>query len=294
MSNTNKIHIDTSLVERLVATQFPKWADLPLKPVEFGGWDNRTFHLGEYMSVRLPSASEYSEQVKKEQYWLPKLAPLLPLPIPTPLAMGKPAAGYPYHWSIYRWLDGNRASIETITSLPQFAIALAKFLIALQKIDTTGGPIAGIHNFYRGGPLQIYDAETRQAIGILKNKMDVNAATKIWEEALASTRCDPPVWVHGDITASNLLVQKGQLSAVIDFGLLAIGDPACDLTIAWTFFSGESREVFQNHLPFDAATWARARGWALWKALIIAAGLVDANSVEAEQCWQVITTILAD
>jgi aminoglycoside phosphotransferase (APT) family kinase protein len=96
--------IDVSLVGQLVAAQFPQWADLSIRPVKFGGWDNRTFHLGEDMAVRLPSSAGYALQVEKEHRWLPRLAPLLPLPIPIPLAMGAPANGYPWHWSVYRWL----------------------------------------------------------------------------------------------------------------------------------------------------------------------------------------------
>src|SRR5688500_9381497 len=132
------VQIDASLVSRLVATQFSQWANLPVRPVEFGGWDNRTFHLGEQMTVRLPSAAAYSLQVEKEQRWLPSLAPQLPLPIPVPLAMGQPAVGYPWHWSVYRWLDGEIATIERIADLRQFAIDLAHFLIALYGIDSTG------------------------------------------------------------------------------------------------------------------------------------------------------------
>src|SRR4051812_13599063 len=158
------VNIDVSLVGRLVATQFPHWADLPIEPVEFGGWDNRTFHLGRDMTGRLPSAAAYALQVEKEHRWLPKLAPLLPLPIPVPLAMGRPADAYPWHWSVYRWLDGEIATIERIADLPQFATTLAEFLIALQRIDAAGGPPPGRHNFFRGGPLTVYDGETRQAI----------------------------------------------------------------------------------------------------------------------------------
>jgi aminoglycoside phosphotransferase (APT) family kinase protein len=131
MSNHEKIHIDVPLVQRLVAEQFPEWADLEIKPVEFSGWDNKTFHLGKHMTVRLPSHAEYSGQVEKEQYWLPKLAPHLPLPIAMPLAMGKPSASYPLHWSIYKWIEGSTASIERIKDLFQFATALAEFLNAL-------------------------------------------------------------------------------------------------------------------------------------------------------------------
>ena len=267
MSSSNKIHIDASLVRRLIAGQFPQWADLPIKPVEFSGWDNRTFHLGEQMTARFPSADEYSKQVEKEQFWLPKLAPLLPLKIPIPLAMGKPGEGYPWHWSVYSWLDGKTASLEGIDDVRQFASSLAEFLVALQKIDTTGGPMAGAQNFYRGGSLAVYDIETRQAIKALGDNPNAKIMTEVWDAALSSTWQSSPVWVHGDIAVGNLLVSGGQLSAVIDFGQLGVGDPACDLAIAWTFFTGESRDVFRAALKLDTATWARGRGWALWKTL---------------------------
>jgi aminoglycoside phosphotransferase (APT) family kinase protein len=262
-----KIAIDASLVRRLIARQFPQWENLPIKPVEFSGWDNRTFHLGEHMTIRFPCAEEYSKQVEKEQFWLPKLAPLLPLKIPVPIAMGKPGEGYPWHWSVYKWLDGDTASIERINDICQFAIALAEFLVALQQIDTTDGPMAGAQNFYRGGPLAVYDSETRQAIKALGDNPNAKIMIEIWDAALSSTCQGSPVWVHGDIAVGNLLVSGGQLSAIIDFGQLGIGDPACDLAIAWTFFTGESRDAFRAALRLDAATWARGRGWALWKAL---------------------------
>lgn len=241
--------INVSLVGQLVAAQFPQWAHLPVKPVEFGGWDNRTFHLGEDMIVRLPSAEAYAAQVEKEHRWLPRFAPLLPLDIPVPLAMGVPADVYPWHWSIYQWLDGENATIERIASLHEFAVMLAQFLVALQRIDSTGGPPPGRHNFYRGGPLAIYDVETRQAIASLDGRIDTDAVTAVWEAALKATWDGPPVWIHGDVAAANLLVKRGRLSAVIDFGCSGVGDPACDLTIAWTLFSGKSRKAFCASLP---------------------------------------------
>ena len=265
-----------------MASQFPQWTHLSVRPVARGGWDNKTFHLGEQMLVRLPSAADYAEQVKKEQRWLPKLAPLLPLPIPAPLALGEPAAGYPWNWSIYRWLEGDTATPERITDLRDFANTLAQFLIALQRIDPTNGPAPGPHNFHRGGSLTTYDAEMRQALVALQGSIDVDAATDVWEAALAATWDGLPVWIHGDIGAGNLLVQGGRLSAVVDFGNMGVGDPACDLAIAWTLFGGESREVFRAMLPLDAGVWARARGWTLWKALIVAAGLCDANPLDVE------------
>ena len=294
MLNDDKVTIDVSLVRRLITTQFPQWADLPITPVEFGGWDNRTFHLGDHKVVRLPSDVEYSGQVEKEQHWLPKLAPFLPLPIPTPLAMGEPAEGYPWYWSIYRWLEGNTASIERIADLCQFAKTLAEFLLSLHRIDCTGGPMAGPQNFYRGGPLSIYDDEARQAIKILANEIDADTAMSVWTTALSSTWQNPPVWVHGDIVAGNLLVEDGQLSAVIDFGSMGIGDPACDLAIAWTFFTRESRDVFRKNLPLDSATWARGRGWALWKVLIICAELPGTNPLEKAKSRRVIDEVLAE
>ncbi len=219
--------IDEKLVYLLVASQFPQWKDLPVRPVAVQGWDNRTFHLGKQMLVRMPSAAEYAMKVEKEQKWLPRLAPLLPLSIPEPLAMGEPGGGYPWRWSIYRWIEGNTAGSAYIADLCDFATSLAQFLIALQRIDTTDGPLPGPHNFYRGGKLTTYDAETRHAIDALKSKIDVDTVTKIWEEGIATTWQFPSVWVHGDISAGNLLVQEGKLSAVIDFGGLAVGDPAC-------------------------------------------------------------------
>ncbi|MGH2533631.1 MAG: aminoglycoside phosphotransferase family protein [Thermomicrobiales bacterium] len=292
--HADKVNIDVPLVRRLVTTQFPRWADLPIKPVAFDGWDNRTFHLGEQMTVRLPSAAGYALQVEKEQRWLPRLAPLLPLPIPVPLAMGSPADGYPWPWSVYRWLDGEIATYAPIADPRQFAMSLAQFLVALQRADAADGPPPGAHNFYRGGPPAVYDGETRQALKALAGQIDIDTATEVWEAALAATWHGAPVWFHGDISAGNLLVERGRLSAVIDFGTSGVGDPACDLAIAWTLFAGESREAFRAALPLDNATWARGRGWTLWKALIVFAARPGTNSLEVSNSRRVIDEVLAD
>jgi len=285
--------IDDALVRRLVTAQFPQWRHLPVRVVETAGWDNKTFRLGEQMIVRLPRAAAYAAQVEKEHRWLPKLAPLLPIQIPTPLAIGEPAEDYPWRWSIYRWIEGETATPERIGDLNDFAAGLAEFLIALQQIDPMNGPPPGPHNFYRGGPLTTYDAETRQAIALLKGKLDVEAATEIWDMALKATWEHPPVWLHGDVSAGNLLIQEGRLSAIIDFGMVGVGDPACDLSIAWMLFKGESRRTFRAMLPLDANTWARGRAWTLWKALIVAARLTETNATEAAQPWSVIDEVLS-
>lgn len=289
----NKSDIDVALVERLIATQFPQWAHLPIRPVEAGGWDNRTFHLGEELSVRLPSAERYRLQVEKEHRWLPRLAPCLPLPIPVPLAMGVPAEGYPWHWSVYRWLEGEVATVEGIADLTRFAAELGQFLVALQGIDPTGGPPPGPHNFYRGGPLTICDSDSRAAIATLDGIIDTEAANTVWRAALSAPWHGPAVWLHGDVAAGNLLVNEGRLSAVIDFGCSGVGDPACDLTIAWTLFRGESREAFRAALPVDS-TWARGRGWALWKALITLAEYRSTDAAKASEACRVIDDVLAD
>ncbi|MFC7395650.1 aminoglycoside phosphotransferase family protein [Chelatococcus sp. GCM10030263] len=287
------VSINAELVRRLIAAQFPEWSNLPVTAIEPGGWDNRTFRLGDHMSVRLPSALAYVAQVEKEHEWLPSLALHLPLPIPVPLAKGAPAEGYPWPWSIYQWLNGDPVTTDHISDLTAFARSLARFLAALHSIDATGGPPAGQHNFHRGGRLAVYDAETRSALLALAGRMDIAVAGDIWTAALSSEWHGPPLWVHGDMSSGNLLMKDGDLCAVIDFGCAAVGDPACDLVIAWTLLSGESREAFRAALPLDKETWDRARGWALWKALITVA---DQNKSQQnnERSWQVIGELLAD
>jgi aminoglycoside phosphotransferase (APT) family kinase protein len=288
------VAVDAALVARLVAAQFPRWAGLPITPAEPDGWDNRTFRLGPDLSVRLPSARAYAAQVPKEQRWLPFLAPRLPLPIPVPVAMGVPGEGYPWNWSVYRWLDGTPASSARVDDPVEFAVALARFLTCLQRIDATGGPPPGPHNFFRGGPLETYDAETRDAIAAVGDQVPAEAASAVWEAALAATWRGAPVWVHGDVAAGNLLVRDGRLGAVIDFGSSGVGDPACDVTIAWTLLSGAGREAFRAALPADAATWARGRGWARWKALITFAGNRGRDPAAASAARYVLDQVLAE
>jgi aminoglycoside phosphotransferase (APT) family kinase protein len=254
-----------------------------------------TFRLGERMSVRLPSSPAYVEQVEKEHRCLPILAPQLPLPIPEPLAMGEPGCGFPRPWSVYRWIEGRTAAAAEVANLPEFAAGLADFLAALYKVDPSGGPLPGTHNFFRGGSPAYYDAETRTALAALRGQIDTGLAAEVWEEALAARWDGRPVWFHGDAQPGNLLLDtSGRLSAVIDFGTCGIGDPACDTTIAWTFLSGQSQRVFKQRLPADEATWTRGRGWAIWKAMIVLVAALDTDPVEAELTKKVIGKIIAD
>lgn len=283
--------ITEDVVRQLVAAQFPHWAALPVRAVMPGGWDNRTFRLGDGLLVRLPSAERYVAQVEKEQRWLPVLGKGLPVAVPCPLGLGRASALFPWPWSVYGWIEGEAA---TATSHDQvLARAVAGFLRALWAMETAGGPAPGAHNFERGGRLAVYDAETQAAIAAQPGRLDSGSALEIWERALGSVWQGPGVWVHGDLAAGNLLLRQGALAAVIDFGGLAVGDPACDLVIAWTLFEGEARAVFIKETGMDGATWHRARGWALWKAVIVASGL-RADAADAVQAHRVFAALLAE
>jgi aminoglycoside phosphotransferase (APT) family kinase protein len=290
------MQIDAALVRRLLAAQFPQWADLAVEPVESGGTDNALFRLGPDMAVRLPRVDWAIGQVEKERRWLPILAPFLPLAIPVPLGKGTPAEGYPWHWSVCRWLEGENATLERLADPREAASALAGFIAALQRIDAVDGPLPDEHNSFRGVPLAMRDGETRAAIASLRDTLDTDAALRAWEAALeAPMWTGPPIWIHGDLHSGNLLARQGRLSAVIDFGCLGVGDPACDVMVAWTLFTAESRSVFRAALSVDDATWARGRGWALSVALIalpyyrgINADIVARAERTIDECLQVV------
>ncbi|WP_112236761.1 aminoglycoside phosphotransferase family protein [Kribbella monticola] len=286
--------IDVGLVRRLVKAQFPQWGELAVEPVAVEGWDNRTYRLGDSMTVRLPTAAGYAPAVDKEDRWLPVLAPQLPVAVPEPLGKGVPGEGYGFNWSVRRWLAGETAAPERIDDLVEFATAVAEFILALQKCDATDGPVAGAHSFYRGTPPVYYDGETRQALEVLEGHLDTAAAAEVWEAAIGSVYDGPPKWFHGDIASGNLLVENGRLSAVIDFGTSGVGDPACDLVIAWTMFDGAGREAFRRTVDQDAGTWARARGWALWKALIVMAADLGTDEESVATNRRVIEEVLKD
>lgn len=296
----NKMHIDevetnVSLVARLLAAQFPQWAGLTIEPVPSTGTDNALYRLGDEMAVRLPRIHWAIEQVEKEYQWLPRLAPFLPLAIPVPLAKGEPGDGYPWRWSVYRWLEGENATVERIADPRQAAIDLARFVGALQRIDARGGPPPGSHNSHRGEPLAMRDARTREAIATLRGALDVGAVTAVWDAAIgAPAWSGPPAWLHGDLQSGNLLAVEGRLSAVIDFGCLGVGDPACDVMAAWMFLSAETRGVFRAELQVDDATWARGRGWALSVGLIALPYYQSSNPVLAGIARRAIDEALAD
>jgi len=259
----DELPTSVELVRRLVRAQFPELADLSVERVASFGTDHALYRLGDELVVRLPRREVNERSLLSERRWLPRLAPHLPLAVPLPLAEGQPGHGYPFEWSVYRWLDGVPAEHEPIADPEQAAEGLAEFVAALQRIDSTGGPTPGPHNAFRGAPLERFDERTRASIAELR--LD---ATALWEDALAAGPWDrAPVWHHGDLDVRNLLVIEGRLSGVIDFGCLGVGDPACDIAVAWKVLPAEQRDRFREKLVVDDATWARARGWVLSQAV---------------------------
>ncbi len=289
-----RVTVAAEQVRRLIGDQFPQWAHLPVQPVARSGWDNNTFHLGDALVARLPSASEYALAVDKEQRWLPALAPRLPLPIPVPVAKGRPGAGYPFSWSIYRWLPGEPASADRISDPLRFAVDLAGFLAALRSVDAADGPQPGKHNWFRGATLRTYDAHTQRALTALDGHLDTAMAREIWQAALDAPWDGVDSWFHGDVAPGNLLLDGGDLAAVIDFGTCGVGDPSCDLAIAWTLLTPDSRQAFRERLSVDDAAWARGRGWALWKTLVACAQTVGHAGEEATNARHVLGEILSE
>jgi aminoglycoside phosphotransferase (APT) family kinase protein len=287
--HADEIDIDVSLVGRLLAAQFPQWAHLPLERVQSAGTDNALYRLGEELVVRMPRIDWADGQVATEHRWLPRLAPHLPLTVPVPLAVGRPAEGYPWQWSVCPWLEGENPSIERLADPCRAARDLAGFIAALQQIDTAGAPQSG-----RGQPLATRDKRTRDAIAELHGLLDTDALTAAWEADLrAPAWAGPPVWLHGDISPGNLLAIDGRLCAVIDWEP-GLGDPAVELIVAWNLFAGESRDAFRAACGVDDATWARGRGWALSIALIQLPYYLHTNPVMVAGARHVIAAVVAD
>ncbi len=294
--HADEVDIDEVLVRRLLSAEFPQWSDLPIERVEPGGTDNVIYRLGGGMAVRLPRRQHNAARLETERHWLPMLAPRLPLAIPTPLAIGVPAEGYPFSWSVYSWLDGEPATLERLVDPEQTAGDLAGFIVALRAIDATGGPIPGPENAWRGAPLAVRDTPMRAAIETLRDEIAAGAVTARWQEALdAPAWLAAPVWLHGDLDSRNLLVRDGRLSAVIDFGCLGVGDPACDVMVAWKLLPAAQRGAFRAALSVDDATWTRARGWVLSQALIaLAYYTLETNEVLVLEARRWLAEVLAD
>lgn len=293
--HADEFDIDVALVRRLLTAQFPQWANLPIAPVPSAGTDNAIYRLGDDMSVRLPRIKGATGQIDKERLWLPRLAPHLPLAISVPLALGAPDDDYPWHWSIYRWLEGESAQSRRIVEEGQAARDMAQFIAALQRIDTTGWPFPEPPRSPRGVPLSTRDASVRAAIDELSGMLATDAVTELWEATLQVPEWHGlPVWIHGDLLPGNLLIQQDRISAIIDFSCLGMGDPACDLIVAWSLLSSHSRKDFRAALEVDDATWARGQGWALSIGLIALPYYQSTNPMFAATARYMIDEVLAD
>jgi aminoglycoside phosphotransferase (APT) family kinase protein len=265
----NELEIDETLVRKLLRDQFPDWAEMPLARVEPAGTDNAIFRLGDALSVRLARLGGPTAPGGKEFDWLPKLAPRLPVNVPVPVRQGAPSTEYPWFWDIHTWVEGETVPVAQIDAV-QAARDLATFVAALQRVSPEGGPPG------RGIPLAQRDQDVRYWLGRFHGTPGVEDE---WERALAARPwAGPPVWHHGDLDVRNWLVQNGRISGVIDWGCMGVGDPACDVMVAWKLHSGEARDAFRQALPTDDATWERARGWVLSQAVAILAYYTPENN----------------
>ena len=283
----HEVVTDAALVRRLLRAQFPEWSKLRIERVASSGTDNALYRLGADMVVRLARIGWAVDAIEKERSWLPVLAPHLPVEVPLPLAKGEPGEGFPWPWTVYTWLEGENPPIGGGSEA--LAHELAAFIRALRRIDASSGPQTG-----RGGPLDAEDPSVRKALEQLDADVDIAAATEVWDEALAAPAWDgPPLWLHGDLMASNLLLRDGRLAAVIDFGTCGVGDPACDLLPAWNFLPADARALFRAELDVDDASWARGRGWAVAKAVQAIPYYKETNPPLANNGRQVLRELLA-
>lgn len=285
-----EVRIDAALVRQLLTEQFPQWAGLELTEVTSAGWDNTIYRLGRDLAVRLPRRQIAAGLAEREHQWLPLLGPRLPLAVPVPVGHGVPGAGYPWRWTVCRWLAGGTAAEAPVRDSTRAALRLAEFIAALQAIDPVGGPV----NEFRGTSLQARDPVVRATVAALRGRLDPGPVLSVWEAALSAPAWDgTPVWMHGDLHPANLLVDHGELTAVIDFGLLGVGDPACDLMAAWTFLAGEARGAFRAALQAPEPMWSRARGWALQLGLMSAAYSSD-NPALDQIGWRTVHEVVAE
>lgn len=287
--------IDRHIVRELLRSQFPAWSSLDIVPVASGGTDNAIFRLGSELVVRLPKVDWATGQPERDQRWLPLLAPRLPIAIPEPLALGKPGSGYPWHWAVHRWIDGEAGTFASLAASARIAEELGGFVVALGRVDASGGPSSGPANHYRGAPLIQREPVVRAALGKLEAEPNIDAAADAWADALqAAPSPGPPTWLHGDLNLGNLIIADGRLAAVIDFGLMGVGDPACDLMAAWTCLDASGRLRFRAAVKASDADWRRGRGWAIGTALVALAAYRMSNAVVAAAARRTIAEVLSE
>ncbi len=287
----NELEIDECLVHTLLKSQCPHWSHLPLKAIISNGTVHALFRLGSQYIVRLPRIDGATESLDKEYEWLPKISQILKMPISEPLFKGNSDKSYPWSWTVHKWHEGHNPNFEKENEYKKLAKDLAYFLNELHEINLANGPYSR-----RGVPLKKLDVGTRKAIEDLEGEIDIQSVASLWNQlSNTPTWNRDPVWVHGDLLSGNIIVQNNRLSAVIDFSDVGIGDPACDLIIAWSLLNAPSRRYFRENLEnIDDNTWERGKGWALSIALIMLPYYKHSNPVLASLARRMIENVLRD
>jgi aminoglycoside phosphotransferase (APT) family kinase protein len=286
----DQVDLGIELIRRLLASQVPELAGLPLNEVPSTGTVNAIYRLGEALYVRMPRVARWAPDLEKELRWLPRLARQLPLPVPEPVHRGQPQCGYPFRWAVYRWLPGETFGDDRVEDAGEAANELAKFIIALRGVDRRDAPRSR-----RGRPLAVRDHEARAAIASSRHLIDADAVTAAWDASLRAPEWEgDPVWTHGDLLRPNLLVRNGRLSAILDFGNIGIGDPAIDVIAAWTIFDDVGRRSFRAALEVDDTTWSRARGLALHQALMIIPYYFETNPGFVASAQRTVEQVIAE
>lgn len=262
----DEVPIDEPTVRSLLVRQCPRWAGLPLVPAG-AGTDNVMYRLGDAMLVRLPRTPDKARSLRKEREWLPRLAPLLPYPVPEPLHAGAPTPGYPLPWAVYRWIDGHVVAPDTVRDWAALGADLATLVRCLHRADLMGATRTGDLSWYRGGSLGDCDEWVSRALAdcrpLIGTEIDVDALDELWRAALTVPEpSGPHVWLHGDLKSTNLLVRDGRLHAVIDFGSLSVGLPDAEHATVWDL-PAPARHAYRDALDLDDVTWTRARAWAI-------------------------------
>lgn len=258
---------DEAAVRQLLRQQAPQWADFPVRRLASSGTDNTIFRLGDRLVLRLPQRAATTACLSKELDWLPHLAGL-PLEVPVLRFRGRVPLAEPCDFGVFSWVEGQIATPENIADPQAAALVLAGFLSALHKKSTDNAPRAGALNNRRGIPLVELSPVTLPAIDILADEIDADRAHAVWRDACDLTYRRPPVWLHGDLKADNLIARDGALCGVIDWGLSAVGDPAADYAVAWSWIDPAARAAFRESLGLEDDDWLRAEGWALYGAVI--------------------------
>jgi aminoglycoside phosphotransferase (APT) family kinase protein len=285
----DQLEIDIDLVRRLVDIQFPQWSDARLTPVESSGTVNALYRLGGELVVRLPLAKWGADAVEREQEWIPRLSPLLPFEIPRLLGRGRPALGYPCPWSVFAWIEGGHPEPGQLRDPQLLATDLAALVRAFHGIDLPDAPDA------QRGPVSEVDRSVRKCIAEVADEFDPGELTKAWDISLDAPEWDgPPLWAHSDLLASNLLMRSERLAGVIDFGAAGVGDPACDLMVAWNVLPVQARQSFQDAVGLDEATWLRGRGWALAQAVVALPYYRETNPGMTQAARHALSQVLTD